>query len=67
MFLGLPDPALFCTDPDPSINKQNSEKNLVLFYFLTFEFLSIKTDVNVPSKSNMQKNLEKNSFLLASC
>ncbi len=58
-FLGLldPDPALFCKDPDPdsSINKQNSEKNLVLFYFLTFDFLSIKTDVNVPSKSNMQK------------
>ncbi len=27
-FLSHKDPLLFCTDPDPSINKQNSKKNL---------------------------------------
>jgi hypothetical protein len=32
-------------------------KNLVSNYFVTlFDFLSLKTDVNVPSKSNKQKN-----------
>jgi hypothetical protein len=32
-----------------------------------YDFLSKKNDVNdVPLKSNKQKNLEKNSFLLAS-
>ncbi len=55
--LGLPDPdsSLFCTYPDPSINKQKSKKNLDFYYFVTFlYFLSINTDVNVPSISNKQ-------------
>jgi hypothetical protein len=38
MFLGLPDPSLFCTDPvldldpdpDPSIKKQKSKKNTLI-------------------------------------
>jgi hypothetical protein len=59
------DPVL---DPDPSIIMQNSKKNLDSWYFVTlFDFLSLKNDVNVPSKSNRQKKLfEKNSFLLIS-
>jgi hypothetical protein len=38
------------------------------YYFVTFfDFLSLKNDVNVPSKSNKQKKLcSKSNFLLAS-
>jgi hypothetical protein len=69
MFLGLPDPDPLVrgmdpgTDPapDPSIIMQNSKKNLDSFYFVTlFDFLSLKNYVNVPSKSNKQKNCVKN-------
>jgi hypothetical protein len=53
MFLGLPDP-----DPDPSIMQKNSKKNIGSYYFVTlFDFLSLKNDVNVASKSNKQKKL----------
>jgi hypothetical protein len=53
MFLGLP-------DPDPSIIMQNSKKTLDSYYFVTlFDFLSLKNDVNVPSKSDKQKKLCK--------
>ncbi len=60
MFLSLPDPdsSLFCADgdPDPSINNQKVRKTLILTIFrLLFDFLSMKIDVNVPSKSNKQK------------
>ena len=60
MFLGLPDPDPLVRgmdpDPDPSIIMQNSKKNLDSYYFVTlFDFLSLKNDVNVPSKSNKQK------------
>jgi hypothetical protein len=56
MFLGLPDPDLLVRgidpDPDPSIIMQNSKKNLDSYYFVTlFDFLSLKNEVNVPSKS----------------
>ncbi len=45
---------------------KNSKKNLDSYYFVTlFDFLSLKKDVNVPSKSNKQ-NFFKVSFLLAS-
>jgi hypothetical protein len=51
------DPALD-PDPDPSIIKQNSKKNLDSYYFVTlFDFISLKNDVNVASKSNKQKKL----------
>ncbi len=37
---------------------KNSKKNLNSFYFVTlFDFLSLKNDVNGPSKSNKQKKL----------
>ncbi len=37
---------------------KNSKKNLDSYYFVTlFDFLSLKTDVNVASKSSKQKNL----------
>ncbi len=62
MFLGLLDPVVICIDPDPylgpSINKKKVRKK---FDFYLFDFLSLKTDVYVPSKSN------KTFFLLASC
>ncbi len=38
---------------------------LLLSDFLN-DFLSLRTDVNVPTESNKQKKLEKNLFLLAS-
>jgi hypothetical protein len=64
MFLGLPDPdpPVRDMDPDPdldpSINMQNSKKNLDSYYFVAlFDFLSLKNDVNGPSKSNKQKKL----------
>jgi hypothetical protein len=51
MFLGLPDPLVRCIDPDP-------DPALDSYYFVTlFDFLSLKNDVNIPSKSNKQKNL----------
>ena len=62
MLLGLPDPDPLVRgmdpDPDPSIIMQNSKKNLDSYYFVTFfDFLSLKNNVNVPSKSNKQKKL----------
>jgi hypothetical protein len=66
MFLGLPDPdpLLRCMvpdpDPDPSITMQNSKNNLDSYYFATlFDFLSLKNDVNVSSKSNKQIKFKK--------
>jgi hypothetical protein len=41
-------------DPDPSIIKQNSKKRLGFYCFVTSLWLfmvSLKNDVNVPSKS----------------
>jgi len=59
------------TDPDPKPWSEvwiririllplckNSKKNLDSYYFVTiFDFLSLKNDVNGPSKSNKQKKL----------
>ncbi len=71
MFLGLPDPDPLvrgmdpdpdpAQDPDPSIIVQKQyKKNLDSYYFVThFDFLSLKNDVNVASKSNKQKNCVK--------
>jgi hypothetical protein len=64
MFLGHPDPPVRgmdpdpALDPDPSIIMQKSKINLDSYYFVTlFDFLSLKNDVNVASKSNKQKKL----------
>ncbi len=64
MFFGLPDPDPdplvrgMNPDPDPSSSCKNNMKNLESYYFVTiFDFLSLKNNVNVPSKSNKQKNL----------
>jgi hypothetical protein len=65
MFLGLPDPDPLVRgpnpDPDPSIillsSSKNSNKNFDSYCFVTLlDFLSLKNDVNVPLKSNKQKN-----------
>jgi hypothetical protein len=62
MFLGLPDPdplgKCMDPDPDPSIIKQKSKKNLDSYCFVTLfgHFIFEKNDVNVHSKSNKQKN-----------
>ncbi len=52
-----------------SFNQQakNWRKTLIstVLWFL-YDFLSLKNDVSVPSKSNKHKNLEKKYFLLAS-
>jgi hypothetical protein len=72
MFLGLLD-----LDPDPLISdmgiririllssSKNSKKNLDSCCFVSyFDFLSLKNDVNVPSKSNEQKSfIKKIGFL----
>jgi hypothetical protein len=58
MFLGLPDSLVRGTDPAPDppiINKKYSSKKNCFF-----DFLSLKNDVNVSSKSNEQKNFLKN-------
>jgi hypothetical protein len=73
-----PDPLVRGMDPDPDplirvwirirlSTCKNSKKNLDSYYFVTiFDFLSLKNDVNVPSKSNQQKKIVlKISFLLA--
>jgi hypothetical protein len=65
MFCGLP-------DPDPLVRAEvgiwillslskDSKKNLDSYRFVTslYDFLSLKNDVNVPSKSIKQKNLGK--------
>jgi hypothetical protein len=70
MFLGIldpdPDQLVRGLDPDPVLStSKNSKKNLDSYCFLT-SFLSLKNDVNVPSKSNKQKTFQKISFLLAS-
>jgi hypothetical protein len=46
-------------DPDPALDScKNSKKNLDSYYFVTlFDYLSLKNDVNVCSKSNKQKKL----------
>ncbi len=42
---------------DDIVSCKNSEKNLDSYYFVTlFDFLSLKNDVNLISKSNKQKN-----------
>jgi hypothetical protein len=63
MFLDLLDPYLVARamdpdpDPDPSIIKQKNKKNLDSYcVLLLFDFLSLKNDVNVQSKSNKLKN-----------
>jgi hypothetical protein len=41
-----------------STTLKNSKKNLDSYHFVTlFDFLSLKNDVNIPSKSNKQKKL----------
>jgi hypothetical protein len=58
MFLGLP-------DPDPRVRGMDPDPDLSILWL--FDFLSLKNDVNVVSKSNKQKKLcSKISFLLAS-
>ncbi len=57
MFLGLPpldpDPLVkgMDPDPDPSVIKKNRKKSLDSYCFVTW-----KNYVNIPSKSNKQKN-----------
>ncbi len=71
-FLGLldldPDPLVRGTDQDPSIIKQKVVRNTLIpaVFRLLYDFLSLKHYVNIPSKSNMQKNFLLYSFLFAS-
>jgi hypothetical protein len=67
IFLGLPDPDLLVRgiDPDPSTillsSCKNSKKKLDSYCFVTsFGLFTLKNDVNVPSKSNEQKNFFSN-------
>jgi hypothetical protein len=68
MFLGLqdldPDPLVRGMDPDPSIIKQKIVRKILISTVLRllFDFLSLKNDAKVPSKSNMQTNFFYISF-----
>jgi hypothetical protein len=53
---------IICTDPDPTSTGKKRKKILDFYCFVTFDFLSLKTDVNAPSKSNNQKTLKKTGF-----
>jgi hypothetical protein len=70
MFLGLPnpDPLVRGTDPDPSIIKARIVRKTLIptVLRLHYDFLFSKNYVNAASKSNKQKNLEKNNFSLPS-
>jgi hypothetical protein len=65
MFLGLQDPDPLVRgidpDPDPSIIMQKIVRKTLIHSMILFSdsfyFLSLKNDVNVPSKSNKQKKL----------
>ncbi len=65
-FLGLPDPLVRGPDPDPFIIKQNgviinqnSKENLYFHCIATSLWpLSVKNDVNVPSKCKKPQNLK---------
>ncbi len=50
------------TDPVP--DPQHWEKPWFLLFLLLFDFLSLNNDVNVPSKSNKQKNFFLNNFFV---
>ena len=74
MFFGLPDPDLLvrgmdpdpAPDTDPSIIMQINKKNLESYYFVTLvDFLSLKNNVNVPSKSNKQKKIVLKNYFFA--
>jgi len=74
----VPDPYVFgpsgsviyCTDPDPSISKQKIKENLdsyrstVLWLLYDFFIFEEWYNINVPSKRNKHKNLEKRKFVL---
>jgi hypothetical protein len=55
------EPSLFCTDPDASIHQQAKKKlrkTLISTIFdFFFDFVSMKSDVNVSSKSKKKKNV----------
>jgi hypothetical protein len=59
MFLGLPDPSLFCNVSGSFHEQAKKEKKTcnVYYFVILFNVLSMKTDVNVPSKSYRQKKL----------
>ncbi len=66
--LGFPDPdvSLFCTvptDPDSSVNNQKSKKPILR---LLFDFLYMKTDVNVPLKL-VRKKLKRKKVKIIFC
>jgi hypothetical protein len=64
MFWASPDPdpktLVRGMDLDPSISCKNGKKNHDSYYCVAlFDFLSLKNDVNVPSKRNKQNKFKK--------
>jgi hypothetical protein len=69
MFFGLPDPNphlfLFVRIRIWILSQQAKKlENLDFYYFSLIDFLSLKTDVHVPSKSKSKKTLKKNLFFV---
>ncbi len=46
----------------PFHQQANKVRKTLIFFLLLFDFLSSQTDINVPLKSNMQKNLRKKTY-----
>jgi hypothetical protein len=82
MFEGLPDPdpLIRYMDPDPALDpnlstillssSKKSKKNLDSYCFVTsfaLFILYLENDINVPTKSNNQKNFFKLVFCWGSC
>jgi hypothetical protein len=57
MFLGLPDPSLFCLDPNPFIKKQKSKKTLDFHFLVTSFWLFIYESCSECMKKPSGKNL----------
>jgi hypothetical protein len=61
-FLGDRDPLVVGMDPDPSGSSKNSKKRkplISIVFWLLDGFISVKNDLNVPSKNSKQKNFDK--------
>ncbi len=66
-FFGLPDPDPLVRGPYPESDPSSHQakivrKNCVLLFVTFYDSLYLKNNVNVPLKSNKQKNLEKICF-----
>jgi hypothetical protein len=69
LYLGFPDPHPDLLEKQIRIlplSRKNSKKNIDSYCFVTsLIFLSLKNYINVPSKSNKKKNLERKKIIFS--